>query len=104
MASTWFNNTPLEGDMRIDFHDKAIPGEYSQAQAQVQLKNHNFDTRQGLGHSWEPLRKRVSESFIVSSETLDDELANDDGCGMRRTTEEAGRGSETSTGRSQYVV
>lgn len=40
----------------------------------------------------------------MSSKTLDDELANDDGCGMRRTTEEAGRGSETSTGRSQYVV
>ena len=90
--------------MRIDFHEQAIPGEYSQAQAQVQLKNRNFDTRQGLGHSWGSLRKRVSESFIVSSETLDDELATDDGCGMRRTTEEAGRGSETSTGSSQCVV
>ena len=40
----------------------------------------------------------------MSSETLDDELATDDGCGMRRTTEEAGRGSETSTGSSQCVV
>ena len=84
--------------------NKPFQGNIHKLKPKFNSKNRNFDTRQGFGYSWEPLRKRVSESFIVSSETLDNELATDDGCGMRRTTEKAGRGSETSTGSSQYVV